>query len=140
MGGLVLSSCQYFLNNLVVYVRMMRARVLDIWFGVYGDAVVALRKSGKVLGNMPSAAALLSQLMMSLKGLDELSKLVRSCVAPAYALYCVSSCEAGGLGSQNFHSEGYGEAHASTKWSSGTPLVRRMSAFSLDGWGVAQRN
>lgn len=65
MGGLVLSSCQYFLNNLVVYVRMMRARVLDIWLGVDVDVVVALRKSGKVLGNMPSAAALLSQLMMS---------------------------------------------------------------------------
>ena len=116
MGGLVLSSCQYFLNNLVVYVRMMRARVLDIWLGVDVDVVVALRKSGKVLGNMPSAAALLSQLMMSQKGLDEsLLKLVRSCVAPAYALCCVSSCEAGGLGSQNFHSEGYGDAHASTK-------------------------
>lgn len=65
VGGLVLSSCQYFLNNLVVYVRMMRARVLDIWFGVDVDAVMAFRKSGKVLGNMPSAAALLSQLMMS---------------------------------------------------------------------------
>lgn len=64
---------------------MLRDRVLDSWFGVASDAVVAFRKSGKVLGNMPSAAALLSQLMMSLKGLDEL-RLKRSCVAPAYAL------------------------------------------------------